>query len=497
MRSPRGVSLTSPQRAADFSNKKRDELTRQRKKRGLVLANRMAPFIVTLLVVSLASNMASWLNVAAILALLPLWLFSTKRATADRWLGPKKAIQFAVLAYGFWIFSYLVSTAHPAGLFSYDFLRFKGALLIGYLPLLLLGDVQLSSRFVLRLIWTYLVTLAMVAASGAGLILLLGLGHRSFLNMPILKNVLWIGVGHEMPVMLLGLYRTHMTAGNQYAIASLMALCLILRGTKPRLASWPTLVFICLFGGMLLSGARTAYVAFAGAFLFLFVRQKEYLKPLVKIAMPVCLTLLILLIAVPSISTRALSTVDYGQQDTNVMSRFRIYGEAAKYFTASPLIGIGYGRFDDLGKSYWGIRHLVYISTSAQPAGDLEDTEYSMRAHDSYLQFLAEGGIVGFFLMMGIWLSTYRWAGLLRRRFRPESHGAALCEAVRAAVLVTFFSSVTGTTMMMATTPLTVFTIVGLLRNLACSEARTYSLAGHPTLPTAIRLRQSPGFAIG
>jgi O-antigen ligase len=113
----------------------------------------------------------------------------------------------------------------------------------------------------------------------------------------------------------------------------------------------------------------------------------------------------------------------------------------------------------------------VYIATGGEIAtGD--DVLLANQVHNSYLQFLAEGGLLGLFLMLGVWVATYRWAGRLRRRFEEGSTAGALCESVQAVVLLVFFSSFTGTTMVMATTPLVVFTMVGLLRNVASYECR-------------------------
>lgn len=112
----------------------------------------------------------------------------------------------------------------------------------------------------------------------------------------------------------------------------------------------------------------------------------------------------------------------------------------------------------------------------------VSDVENLQQAHDSYLEFLAEGGLVGLFLMLGVWVSAYRWAGRLRCKFRDGTDGAALCDGVQVSVLATFFSSLTGTTMMMATTPLFVFTMVGLLRNVVACECRAQAASTTPSL---------------
>jgi O-antigen ligase len=455
----------------------------------------MAPFIVTLLVLSLAGNIVPIFNVVAILGLFPLRLLWTKAASPDRWLGPKTTIRFAIAAYVFWIFSYLLTTAPFLNLFSYSFLRFDGALLVAYLPLLLLGDVGLAPAFVYRLIWVYLALLAAAAFLGAMLLLLLGPGHLALLNLPVLKGLLELQTGHIMLAMFLGLYRTHMTTGNLYAIAALLALCFALRQPKPKLLAWPSLIFVCLLLGIILSGARTAYVAFTVTLLLQFVWRKGYYQSLVRIGTLVLVPVILLALANPSISRRA-ATILFFEGNANVMGRFRLYHEAVGDFEDSPLIGIGYGRFVDSGKTYAGIRHLVYLATGSIV---VDESEFANQAHDSYLQFLAEGGIVGLFLMLGIWISVYGWAGRLRRKFSAKSHAAALCHGIQAAVMVTFFSSLTGTSMMEASTPLAVFTLVGLLRNVASSEcrnqlARSQKVAGHSTLN---RLRESFGPATG
>jgi O-antigen ligase len=267
-----------------------------------------------------------------------------------------------------------------------------------------------------------------------------------------------------MPVMLQGLYRSHMNAGNQYAIATFIALCFMLHARKRKLFSWTSLVMIGLLAGLILSGARTAYVAFAATFLFQFARKRSHFRPLVKFAALALVPVVWFLLSDPAIFSRFASVANF--RDRNVTTRFENYREAARDFVKSPLIGIGLGRYNDTGKTYSGILHFLYIATGG------EVVNADIQAHDSYLQFLAEGGVVGLFLMLAVWVATYRWAGHLRRRFEEASNAAALCESVQAAVLMAFFSSLTGSTMVMASTPLVVFTIVGLLRNVASYECR-------------------------
>ncbi|HEV2490507.1 MAG TPA: O-antigen ligase family protein [Candidatus Acidoferrales bacterium] len=269
-----------------------------------------------------------------------------------------------------------------------------------------------------------------------------------------------------------------MTTGNQYAMAALMTLCFILRAKRPKLLSWASLVFISLLAGVILSGARTAYVAFAGALLVQFLRKRKYSKALKRAAALVFVPIILLILSQPKILARA-ATILYFGGDSNVRGRFTLYQKAVEEFSNSPIVGVGFGRFTDSGKTYYGLRHLVYIATAGKEVGKVENLN---EAHDSYLQFLAEGGLVGLVLMLGVWVSTYRWAGRMRRKFHVQSEAAAFCEGVQASVLATFFSSLTGTTMLMATTPLFVFTMVGLLRNVVAWECRAQAVKSTSSL---------------
>ena len=448
----------------------------------------MAILLVGFLVLSLTGNVFPLFNVVSILGLFPLRLFWSKSVTADLYLRPTAAIRFLLAAYAFWITSYLLTTAPVSNLFSYDFLRCHGAIFVGYLPLLLLNDVGLSSRIVYRLIWMYLSILAGVALFGAALLLILALTGNLLFGLNILKSFVSLESGHEMPVMLQGLYRTHMTTGNLYALAALMMLCFILRIKKPKLISWESLVLVSLLAALILSGARTAYVAFAATFLIQFVRKKNA-KHLLKISALFLVPVLVFCLSQPGIISRMSSIINY-DSDSNVQERLRLYRQALGEFSDSPLIGVGFGRFDNSGKTYFGVRHLFYIATTGKMVGNVENLN---EAHDSYLQFLAEGGLVGLVLMLGVWVATYRWAGCMRLLFRDKSKAGALCDAVQASVLLTLFSSITGTTMMMATTPLFVFTMVGLLRNVAASEYK--AMIVRSTLLNAATGLPNPGTA--
>lgn len=74
--------------------------------------------------------------------------------------------------------------------------------------------------------------------------------------------------------------------------------------------------------------------------------------------------------------------------------------------------------------------------------------------------------------MLGIWVATYRWAGRLRRLLGPASQAGILAQSIQASIVVVLVFSLTEHEMGMGLSPLTVFTMVGLLQNAASYEAR-------------------------
>jgi O-antigen ligase len=435
----------------------------------------MAALIVTLMVLSLTSNMVPEVNVIAIVLLFFLYFFRTRNSIEYRGLTPHTAIHFLIGAYVFWTFSYLLTKAPISNFFSYEFLRLDGAVLIGYLPLLLLRDCGLSPRIVSRLVWAYLGILAAVGLLGALQFLaqIEGLDYdavASGLHLNVLyRSLLTTDVFH-------GWYRAHNAAGSIYAMAACIALALTLGRSKISAFSWPALIFAATLTGMVISQSRSSYIGFLAAFFVVFVRTKKYTKALLRIGILVVVPVLGFWLSQSLISRRVQWMTNL--EDPNVLERFDYYTRAVGDFLDSPVIGIGFGRYNDDRETFSGTRHFVYIATQGQVV-NLDD-----HAHDSYLHFLAEGGVVGLFLMAGIWVATYRWARRLRNLFGQNSQVGVLAQAVQACIVVVFFFSLTEHAMGMALSPLTVFTMVGLLRNLAAYEARRIGAGSQTSVGT-------------
>ncbi len=439
----------------------------------------MSKFVILLLVISLTGNLFPAINVAAILGLLLLYIVHRKTEPAKLDLAPQRARQFLIYAYVFWLTSYLLTGVPLGNLFSYEFLRFDGALLVAYLPLLAFADYSLDEKFVRRAVELFLTLMSLVAVLGAAEFadavgVPLGLS-----NLPDQLQLVSFAPSPPQYVFQ-AMFYSHNAAGAVYALAACIALSLLLHTEKVKVFSLPAFWFGATFTGLALSKSRTAYAAFLATSLFAFLYARKQTKKVLKIAVLIVLPLAAFFLTQPEVSQRVEAVTD--TEDANVVGRFLYFQRALEDFSLSPVIGIGFGRYNDDSLAFSGIPGFVYIATSGEVINNGE------HSHNSYLHFLAEGGVAGLLLMVGMWFSTYRWAERIQTRFPEFTFGHAFARAIQTCVILECFISFTEHSMGTAVTSLTVFTMVGLLYNLAVCEQRA------PVTPIA-QLQQIRGLA--
>jgi len=417
----------------------------------------MKKSVTTLLVLSLAGNIFPAFNVAAISGLFPIYLLSRDSVEPRRHgYDPSVARKYLLAGYVYWIASYICTGAPISNLFSFDFLRFDGALLIAYLPLLLVADMRLDALFIRRMLGLFLNMMSIVALLGVAEFIDSTVAPIGLSQLPeplqLIHNAsLSAGIFH-------GFFRAHNAAGAIYSIAALISFALLARAKSPSLLSWPAFWFATNVTGIVLTQSRTAYVAFIATLVIMFFRQKEFLKRSIKYAGPILLPLAYLLLVQPTVTHRAQEVSDL--EDPNIVTRFVYYQRAIDDFTLSPVVGTGFGRFNDQLKIYSGVPHLLYFATGGSSVDD------DSHAHNSYLHFLAEGGIVGLTLMLGVWIATFRWVGRQRHIFEEGSFGHCFALGIQACIVLEFFMSFTEHMMGTAVSALTIFTFAGLFLNL-------------------------------
>ena len=435
----------------------------------------MKKIATTLMVVSLTGNIFPAVNILAISGLLLLYLANRDLPEAKTFsYGPERARKYLLLAYAYWISSYLLTGAPVANFFSFEFLRFDGALLIAYLPLLLVVDVRLDPAFIRRSLSLFLTILSCVALLGLaefinGTLVPLGLSGLPEPLQLIHSASLSTDIFH-------GLFRAHNAAGAIYSMAALLSFALLVKEQKPSLFSWQTFWLSTNVAGLVLTQSRTAYVAFLATLVLMFSRR-ELLRNGLKYGCLVLMPLLYFLLIQPAVTHRTQEVSDL--EDPNVISRFLYYQRAYNDFLESPVLGRGFGRFNDEFKRYSGVPHVLYFATGGSVIND------DSHAHNSYLHFLAEGGIVGLGLMLGIWISLFRWVGHQKTIFEKNKFGYCFAHAIQACIVLEFLMSFTEHMMGTAVSSLAILTMVGLLLNLVGWKYRVAALITPEPVPVS------------
>ena len=338
-----------------------------------------------------------------------------------------RKIEWAIVLFlGYWLLNYSWSTANLQNLYSFDFLRHDGALLVTYPLFLMLLGWRLKPKLV-RGFWVLFVTvLALLAIPGV--ILSLNLPHPLFF-----EDLDLIGYDYTIGQnMFFGWYEAHNTSGGVYAIAAIFALALLQEPSRWKRKMFLWFLFLACTIGLLFTYSRGAYLGFmAGALLILPVRK---LGKLMKIA----LLAVVPTVALVMMTSRVLDRIDTITDPTYHTNAYRleVWGYAIDAFEVSPLVGIGFGRFNDRMVQFKGIKHLVWVGVN----GDIVNND--AHAHNSYLHFLAEGGIIGLALGLYIWWCAWTELSLLAHRLR-KTDMYTLCFAAKACLAVVLMTAMT------------------------------------------------------
>ena len=365
-----------------------------------------------------------------------------------------RKLEWAIILFlGYWLLNYSWSTADLQNLYSFDFLRRDGALLVTYPLFLMLLGWRLKPRLV-RGFWTlFIMVLALLVIPGVTLAL--------YLPHPLFFEDLGL-VGFDNSIgqdMFFGWYEAHNTAGGVYAIAAIFALALLQEPTrwKQRMFRWS--LFLACATGLIFTFSRGAYLAFLGAAMLILPVRK--LGKLMKIALLAVVPTVALVMMTSKVMDR-IDTITDPYYGTNAY-RLEVWGYAIDAFELSPLVGIGFGRFNDRMLQLKGVKHLVYVAVH----GDIVNND--AHAHNSYLHFLAEGGIIGLGLGLYVWWCAWAELSLWMTRLQ-KTQMFTLCKATRACLAALMITAMTEHMLGRGSVVLVAMGLVGMTLAAARSE---------------------------
>ncbi len=331
---------------------------------------------------SLATNHSAGITAGLIAATALLAVFEairTRRVPREAWL--------LLLPFGYWALSFVLTRESFSVFFSLDFLRRDGSMYVSLLPMAALAALPLDRRRLAAALLLYLAFQASIAAVG-GVGALTG-WHSAFYRPAEL-------VDHSPTFF--GLYVAHNATASVYVLLALGAFAWGLRPENSAKLRGSLLVLATLLAlGGVLARSRGAFLALGVGIVFVLVRAiRRGLPRPVMIAGVAGLAAAILaggLVLLPRFVRMMEGGADKDRREE--------WSKAWGHFKRSPVVGIGFGRYNDVNQEFVSIG-VGEVVTKAKVYND------DRHAHNSYLHWLAEGGILGLGVMIAFWILVTR-----------------------------------------------------------------------------------------
>ncbi|MHB1275042.1 MAG: O-antigen ligase family protein [Candidatus Humimicrobiaceae bacterium] len=198
----------------------------------------------------------------------------------------------------------------------------------------------------------------------------------------------------------------HNATGSVYSVVCIAVLAFFLKETKKKLKILYLFCFILCLTGLLLTKSRSCYISFIiGALFVIWLYYKSWKKFLLFLG-PVSIFSGIVLF-ITGYYKRFLIMFNSG--GTNFF-RLDLWKKAWELFYDSPFFGIGFGRFNDIYSWDYNIDNIYRLRGINGLFALYMDPHYiynSSNAHNSYLQFLAETGVLVLFLLILFWIMCF------------------------------------------------------------------------------------------
>lgn len=298
---------------------------------------------------------------------------------------------FLLIIYFYFLLSFFISGQSLRSFTNFSFLRYDGSFFFCYLPFFIFTVIFLNYRKALKVYFHFLfVVFVLFAVFGF-------IEYSNFLSsITVRLDDYYVGL------VFVALNNAHNATGSVYAIVSVFALSFFLKGDKKEKIAYGAIFLLC-FIALLITKSRGSLLAFLAGALFVFLLSSEsFLKFLRNVAFMGILAVPVILLT----DTLDRIKMIFYAKDANTLTRLSLWDKAITLFKQSPIFGIGYGRYNDV---QW---HFDSLRLSGKPGILAFYTQQNFvysdtNAHNSYLQFLAETGIVGLLLVIIFWITCF------------------------------------------------------------------------------------------
>ena len=360
------------------------------KERFTIIIKEISYILLIAPVLFLLVNKYPYLLVISVLIsiLIGIIFFIKKRAIISL---HSELLAILLIIYIYFMFSYFVSGQSFSNLLSFQFLRFDGNFFFCYILFFIFAHPALDYKKLANYYFKFIFTVFTIF-SIFGII-------EYFQN-----NWSWMvytepGVGKVY----FALNFAHNATGSVYAIVCIFLLVFFLKEKEKKLKSLYIILLLINLAALFLTKSRANYLGFIISSVIIIWLYYKSLKKFL-IALGIFIAGSIPVIYFTGVYSRVIQIFETGG-GTSVI-RFFIWEKAWYLFSQSPLFGIGFGRFNDIFNIDRGLfdvgrlRGFPGFITFYMKDNFYYDTAH---AHNSYLQFLTETGIIGLGLITLFW----------------------------------------------------------------------------------------------
>ncbi len=303
------------------------------------------------------------------------------------------------IIYVYFTLSYFISNQTLKNFFSYEFLRYDGSFYFCYMLFFALAVPYFNYKRVSDLYFKF-IFFTFSAFSLVAIYIYLTKNFFIFFK--------YQGTGDTYTA----LNYAHNASGSVYAVVSISLIVFLLKEQKKKLkVLYAVMLVLCLIG-LFLTKSRGSYTGFAvGALVVLWLHFRSIKKFIISVLAMIAVA--IPLIFLSDAFKRIIQIFDF--KEANISWRFVLWERALYMFRQSPIFGIGFARFNDVDFSGnlndFSFEKLHVFIGYPKVISFFMETKYDFsnaHAHNSYLQYLAETGIVGLGLLIFFWVFVFK-----------------------------------------------------------------------------------------
>lgn len=326
----------------------------------------------------------------SIFSVIMLFILSAVHFLKNRDISKQHArINIVLLLLIFYLlFSYFISRQPFINLFKYGFIRFDGNFFFSYAPFIILAIPFFNYKKAAKIYFQFLFIAFTLFAV---------LGFLEYMN-DVSSFTVRIDDVYVGP-MFVALNNSHNATGSVFSIVSIFAFAFFLKSDSKEKIAYG-FISILSFIALIMTKSRGSLVAFIiGVLFLLLIGSGSFLKFIRNIL--ILAVLVIPLVFITGTFDRVMQI--FHIYDLSALTRFSLWDKAILLFKQSPILGIGFARYNDVPWNF----DKVPLSGDPGIFSLYTSTNYvfnDTNAHSSYLHFLAETGIVGLILVLIFWI---------------------------------------------------------------------------------------------